>query len=320
MCDNGNEPEIYGDTTNRKILCCDETPSAQVEKHGKKFAIDYYIKIIIRILINLNKLLDTIPINKYLKIKKEIYIVPYEEINSKLNILIEKMAKYEKVLENNKNVLSDHKFSIPSIPKKRKISSNSGSKKVKVRFNNSSFKINTIGTGKVMGSRNLMRYIPKTKKRKVSFNTSNFKINTIGTGKGMGSGNLMRYIAKRKRSKSKSRSRSRSRSSSNNNNNQDITSNTPNIQMKITYTNQNKSVKPILIKTKNERRVSKKVKFNQSTLKNKNKNTNTNGNTNMAAINTVDEVNDWGNLGDMGDMDDMYKAIFDGVFSQKEKI
>ena len=112
-CNDGKHPELYTDigTNGRNIYCCDETPSAQIEKHGTKYIINYYIDIINRLLINVNTLVDTLPINIKLSHKKEDIKSTTDNINDKIHIINEIIKKYK---------IREHIFAIPSIPKNRR--------------------------------------------------------------------------------------------------------------------------------------------------------------------------------------------------------
>lgn len=188
-CNDGRHPELYNDidTNGRNIYCCDDTPSSQIDKHGRKFSIDYYIDIINQLLKKLNTLVDTIPINIKLSHKKEEIKTTAGNINDKIHIINEIIKNYK---------LNEHIFAIPSKPKTKKRHPNNNivykrmkmpeteiknvfypSVKVKVSYNHRNRSIKPILKRKRSSSNNKH---PHTKK-KVHYNNVNSIMNKMGT-------------------------------------------------------------------------------------------------------------------------------------------
>jgi len=189
-CNDGRHPDLYTDidTNGRNIYCCDDTPSAQIEKHGRKFSIDYYIDIINQLLKKLNTLVDTIPINIKLSHKKEEIKTTADNINDKIHIINEIIKNYK---------VNEHIFAIPSKPKTKKRHANNNivykrmkmpktetknvyypSVKVKVSYNHRNRTIKPILKRKRSSSNNKDN---KHTKKKVHYNNNNIVMNKMGS-------------------------------------------------------------------------------------------------------------------------------------------
>ena len=187
-CNDGRHPDLYTDidTNGRNIYCCDDTPSTQIEKHGRKFSIDYYIDIINQLLKKLNTLVDTIPINIKLSHKKEEIKTTADNINNKIHIINEIIKNYK---------VNEHIFAIPSKPKTKKRHANNNivykrmkmpktetknvfypSVKVKVSYNHKNRTIKPI----LKRKRSINNKHPHTKK-KVHYYNNNIVMNKMGS-------------------------------------------------------------------------------------------------------------------------------------------